>query len=520
MEITLDQNRIAPDLPVMVQGRTRLLLGAAFVITLGAFWPTILSFHAVWTSSTYSHGYFVALLTVWLVWRERRELLASQAGWSPALFPMVGLTLIWMAATVINVQVVYQAALPALLLCWGTAAFGRRSARVLVPVALIFSLAIPFWEILIPPLQLLTIVVSGFAVKIMGIPAVIEGEIISITAGSFQIAESCAGLSYLLVALVVGALYAHLFVARRRTRVGVVVLAAIIAMVANWIRVIGLIVIGHVTQMESGLMVAHGTYGWVIFIISLLPFFYLASRLEKWDTSAESSGTSPPVTWVSSPADEPEPPDSVPEKWLRSRSSGILGRVTLASALAVLGPAIYFVVSATPRAEPADTEISRLIEGEAWRVVESAEARPFDWEPDYQGADDRQRFSLTDGEAHVYVDRLFYRDQRQGAELISYFNRIAPDPVLFDERVTGPIGVRRRFVRQALINTAQGPILVWSWFRVGGVETVSPIYAKILELLAFARRLPVAELVALSSACGPDNCVEAFEALSGVLGVD
>jgi len=298
-------------------------------------------------------------------------------------------------------------------------------------------------------------------------------------------------------------------------------LAAIIAIVANWIRVIGLIVIGHVTQMESGLMSAHSAYGWVVFIMSLLPFFYLARRVEKWDMSAESSDTSPPVTWGSSPTGAPGPQGSVPEEWLWKGSSGILRRVTVTSALAVLGPVIYFVVSATPPADPpAGAGISRLIEGEAWRVVESAEARPFDWEPDYQGADDRQRFSLTDGEAHVYVDRLLYRDQRQGAELISYFNRIAPDPVLFDERVTGPIGVRRRFVRQALINTAQGPILVWSWFRVGGVETVSPIYAKILELLAFARRFSVAELVALSSACGPDNCVEAFEALSGVLGVD
>lgn len=84
----------------------------------------------------------------------------------------------------------------------------------------------------------------------------------------------------------------------------------------------------------------------------------------------------------------------------------------------------------------------------------------------------------------------------------------------------GPVDpARRLWVQQAVVLTPEGPVLVWYWYRVGGVDTFSPVHAKILEIPAFLSRRRASELIALSAACEADNCRDAFQALAGFMGV-
>lgn len=192
----------------------------------------------------------------------------------------------------------------------------------------------------------------------------------------------------------------------------------------------------------------------------------------------------------------------------------------MATAVAVVGPVLYFVFGALPATDAGGLDLAGLARGDEWRVAESPGDRPFDWRPAYQGAAEYDTWTFTDGTAHVYGDRFVYREQAQGAKLIGYPNRIAPGSDVLNQQLVGPVDPERRlWVQQAVIRTPEGPILTWYWYRVGGVDTFTPVHAKILEVPAFLSRRRASELIALSAACEPDNCRGAFEALAGFMGV-
>jgi exosortase len=506
-------------------GRTSTMaVGVAFLLTLGLFWPTLASFPGTWEGFTMSHGWFVVGLVVWLLWRDRAFLRAGDEGILLALVPMVVFSLLWLAATVAHIRLFHQLSLVVVLVCWGLVVFGARGARLVAVAGVTFLLALPFWDVLVPVLRPLTTLVSGSLVRALRIPAEIQGDLVRIPSGTFHIADGCAGLNYLLAGLVVGAFYALFLVKGWRKQIAVVGLAAFIAIVGNWIRVAAIIVIGHVTEMQSGLVERHLGFGWVVFTLGLVPFFLAARRIEKaarWGTPGldRDSGVG---DGGPEPGTVPGPENGDGERGRAGREEGPPGavkRVVLASGLAVLGPLLYFGVGALPGVQGGGMALDELPRGEKWQVAEFPHERPFDWRPAYRGEQEHESLAFTDGERFVYGDRFVYREQRQGAKLIGYPNRIAPASDIFEERVIGPVEPSGRlWVRQAVVLTQEGPVLVWYWYRVGGVDTFSPVHAKVLEVPAFLSRRRAAELMALSAVCEPDNCRDAFQALAELMG--
>lgn len=489
-----------PDAIARRLDRPGLAVIVATLLFLVVFWPTVLSFGSVWGRFTYSHGYVVALVVLWIIWRRRGDLYApEQDGWLPAVILLAGLSLLWLAATVTHVQVVHQALFPLIGVAWVAAVSGLGAARKLLPAVVVFFFAVPFWEVLVPPLQAMTVAVSGGAVGAMNIDAVIQREIITIPSGAFHVAESCAGLHFFMVGTLLGTLYAHFFLRRWRSRLGVIALAGGTALLSNWIRVSGLIVIGHVTQMQSELIVRHGTYGWVIFSVAFLGFFLVARWVEKRERRVGEGSSSDTVE--GGPASRP-PGGTVRRK------------VGWATAAAALGPLLYFGVGALPTAAAEGASIGES-DG-AWQRLSAAHERPFDWEPEYHGADARRSASWTDGARTVYSDAFFYEEQEQGAELINDRNRLAPQPRVRGDHVLW-LREQDKWVREALVGTEGGGVLVWYWYRVAGVEAVSPAWTKALELWAFVRRKPAAEMIAISALCGAESCQEAQAALRDFL---
>jgi EpsI family protein len=481
--------------------------GLFFAVTLGMFFPTLWEFPAVWSSPTYAHGYLVAGAIVWLVWRERRRLRWHEGDRTTALGFSVGLSFVWLCATVMGVRSVAQAVLPALLFTWAAAALGPSAARRVAPIAAFALLAVPVWEVIIPPLQALTTIASGIALRLLRVPAVITGNVVEIEYGTFLIADGCAGLSYLLAGLTIGSLYGLLFLQNWSVRLRVLAAGAGIAIVGNWIRVASLIVIGQVTRMQSRLVEAHLTFGWAIFALGLLVFFPLARRMGRREATTEgaAAGSDAPEPSTAAGGRAPAPPALRAGAW-----------ATLA---ATAGPLLYYGAAVLPGRE---LQPPSLAMGTAWQPRAAAQTGPEveAWRPAFAGATDRGVEAWTSGSRTIVGHRILYTTQRQGAELIGYDNRIAPDSALVAERLFGPVGARRRLVNEAIVRDGDGYLLVWYWYRVGGVETESAARAKLLELWAFARRARVSELIALSTTCDGDSCTEASRALADFLGAE
>lgn len=475
-------------------------LAAAHIAVLAAFWPTLSSFHEVWTSYTYSHGYLVAGLAGWLLWRGARRLrLQGEVGSDLGVPLLLGLSLLWLVATVLHVRVVHQGAFPLLLLAWALALKGWAGVREILPGASLLLFAVPFWEVFTPLLQGMTVLVSGGSVRLLGIEADISDTFITIPSGMFEVAGTCAGLNFFIIGTFLGTAYGYLFLDRWPARIVVILLGAATAIVANWIRVVGLILIGYTTEMTHGLLESHHMYGWAIFGAALGGFFLFVDRMGMNEPRKAASAVSAPI------------PDRVPEDMVRA------GRTWLACGMLLLGPLIYFTVGSIP---PRNAEVASSGPPEGPRgswVAAANDKRPHAWRPQFDGATRELAWTWSNGTAEVIEDRVVFSSQEQGAELIGGESRIAsPSDVLLTR--TSWIRGQRKTVREAVIRTTGGPVLVWYWYRVAGVDTASSAWAKLLELWGFFARRPAAELHAMSTLCDPDGCADAAMTLRSLVG--
>ncbi len=163
-------------------------------------------------------------------------------------------------------------------------AFSFSIWRILFFPLSFFIFAIPIWDLLNPILVNLTSVAVSSAVEPLRLVVYIEENIIEMPFGTLVIADSCSGLRYLIVGLAI-AVYAlkdsHLpFL----TKVKMVILAFILSIIANWVRVFALVLIAYYSDMESSLVVDHDGFGIVLFFVLFLPFFPLLTKLEKSTT--------------------------------------------------------------------------------------------------------------------------------------------------------------------------------------------------------------------------------------------
>jgi exosortase len=492
-----------PDATFPVRRRLAMLVGLAMV----AFWPTLITFPGTWRASYQEHGFFLAGLALWFAWTRRERFLTSATPGLGDLVPVIALLSgAWLLALIMNVRGGHQLAFVLIGMTWAFAIFGWGSRVQIITVGATLALAIPMWGVLVPVLQRMTVIASGAATRLAGIEAMIGYDTIAISTGIFLVEEGCAGINYLMGGLTLGAFYAHLFTDRWQTQLKIVGLAGLVSIVGNWIRVAVLIFLGEATAMQSPYIEDHLWQGWLIFTLLMVPTYRLARRIERRDADAaharDGAGTPEPRRAGEARTTLPGGP----------QSGGVLSTrlATRATAAALLGPGLYMAVGALPRTADPDWGTDVFEIHAAWAPPRPA--APV-WTPDYQGFDDRADWTVDVLEEEVALSRYYWVDQRQGAELIQWHNSIAPDSLLVAAGMYGPVGPRRRLVRETIFWADGQPRIGWHWYRVGGFDSPFDSKAKLLEILAFFRRSPAAELVTMSATCGPENCETAARAL-------
>ena len=469
----------------------RMFSSATLAILIVALWTSWSRFPAVWTNDR-SHGWVIGGLCLWLVWRDRAEF--KRVDPAPAYaFPLLfALSLLWMFAVALSAQAVHLGLAPLILLAWLLAVRGERSASHGVQIAALFMLAVPVWEALTGTLQKLTVLANNLLLFVTRIPARVEGTMIHLPAGSLHVANSCAGINYLMSGLTLGACYAFLFTTQWKTRLKIVLAAGAVSILSNWIRVFGLVVVGYVTDMRSSLMKDHVVYGWIVFAAFMPLFFHLARRIELKDAS---KGT---VTVRA----------VVPELTVPSKA-----RLSTAMLAAISGPALFLLLAACQRPASLTTETR----GVALPVSVEATSSTHDttsWEAGFSGAERHLSGVTTVSGTVVQVDRFVYGAQDQPSEMIGGGNAIAVDSAVAGQSIVGPLDDQLRTVIEVVIRTPdQQGRLAWYWYNVKGVSTSSSSRAKLLELWAFLRRSPSSEIVVLSTPCSNRNCLPARSAL-------
>jgi exosortase A len=426
-----------------------------------------------WENETYTHGMLVPLASLWLGWRERARLAGLAPRPAPlALLALGGCALGALAGEIAGVNTLRHAAavgaLPSLfVLCFGTAI-----ARVLAFPLGFMVFAVPFGDFMLPWLIDRTADVTVAALQITGVPVLREGRQFVLPSGNWSVVEACSGLRYLLAAVPLALLQVHLN--ERTTRQRVIFVAAVVALalVANWVRAWGIVMLGHLSDMRLAAGVDHLIYGWLFFGIVMALAFWAEARMPD----APPPGREPAaVPSTAGPAGE-APRATLRLAALATAAVGLLAGAPLA--------AHTLQASVTPR-----LTIAKLQDA----LGHNANAAG-DYRPGWRGARETAIGSAPDG-APAVLAAFHYYAQHAGTEMIGHGQGVLPP----DDGNSRWIVTRTAPARASQLPTATGSDgalteheiargdrrwLVWSWFWVDGRSHADPRRAKLATAAA------------------------------------
>jgi exosortase len=255
------------------------LLGASFAFLYRG--PMAKLIHDWTIDQNYSHGFIVVPVALYFAWRKRKEFrLASVTPSNWGLFIVLGSIGVLLAGTAGAEVFTGEVSLIGVIAGSLLYLFGWARLRVMLfPIAFLF-LMIPIPSIIFNqvafPLQLLASQFGEVALGFCKIPALREGNIIYLADTSLEVAEACSGIRSLISLLTLGIIYGYFADSRTWVRLGIGVMTAPVAIIANGCRVAGTGIAAH----RFGAAVAEGflhTFsGWFVFIAAfgLLFFFH------------------------------------------------------------------------------------------------------------------------------------------------------------------------------------------------------------------------------------------------------
>jgi exosortase A len=443
------------------------LTALAILALLSIYHSTFASMVSIWwRSETFAHGFVIFPISIWLIWRLRLQV----ARISPkpdyrALPVLFGLGLMWLMMRVADIQVGEQFAAVVMLpvICWMMLGWSVLDKLAFPLGFLLFS--VPFGEFLIPSMMDFT---ANFTVKMLrltGIPVYRDGTFFSIPSGDWSVVEGCSGLRYLIASITLGCLYAYLTYRSQVRRLVFVILALIFPVIANGLRAYMIVMIAHLSDMKLALGVDHFIYGWVFFGFVMLFMFWIGSF------------------WSESQADD----NSLSSAAAATRAEGF-DTVSLAkSGAAVLACSLFWPVWAAhidelrkERDVPVSLQIPQPVS--PWQPA----APLTEWEPTYVGPDTKVKAFFADDSGKVGLYIMYYRNQKQGAELINSQNVLIrqkhpvwkmPQEKLVEIQLKG-VGTK---VWQGRLSSSDQNLLTWRWNWISGRYTANDLFGKFLE---------------------------------------
>ncbi len=276
---------------------------AVLFLVLGyLYWHASNEMYKVWklSSSYYTHGFLVPIVSAVLIWQKRDRL--AQLERIPALVGyvwIVGACLFLLMGDYLSFRVFSQLSLIPMivgvcLLFEGTA----RTRTIWFPIAyLIFMIPIPP-SLTQSILFKLKIVAAKSAVLLsngLGLPMVQDGSRIlwstPLGIDQLQVGDVCGGLRSLIALLAFGALMAYLSKTQSWAKILLLAVSPFIAVIANVFRIFLLCIVGYFWGSEIAAGTVHDVSGYMIFVVAFAMFFGLEMLLRKYAPQRSDEST-------------------------------------------------------------------------------------------------------------------------------------------------------------------------------------------------------------------------------------
>ena len=441
--------------------------------TSALIWPTMLQLVDKWrpiADNVLGHGWPVVAVALWGLFRDARMITVLQSWqlqWQPLMFTLA-ISLLWAFAYQAAFGAAQQIFWPFLIggVIWS--ALGRPAIRLLSRALFLLIFVVPIWAVFHGFLWKTTTAAVHGVLDVIGLPVEFDGNVIVLPSGRIQIAAGCAGLGFFTAAVSCGAIIGYLNRASWRAQFVLIGVAAAVAMVSNWIRIVIIVIEADRTAMQTSLITeSHYTFGWVVFSIGLVTYCLLFGRYGMKD-GPRAQPPAPRLLFQAMP-------------------------LLMALGTAALGP---IAVAVTRPVERTTTDSTLTMPQVApWRALSGGE--PCDWQPIYPSADRAVMYQSTAAGQPMFLYANLFLTQSQSKKLISIDNSLLP------EGGWQSVSVRRSADSAEMLVT--DPIgaywLVRYVYVVGGVTTANARWSQLSYAWQQFWSDPAAGVVALAVRC-------------------
>lgn len=445
------------------------------------FWSQVLIW---WLPGSYTYGLLIFPISVWLIWRKRTQLASLEPHPKFAVIGLIMLTgCCWLLAHLLGFQFLERIALIGMLILAVWCVLGTPVVKILMfPLGFLFFAVppVPIHDALVLPMMDITTDIAVKLLQVTGLSVFRDGTSFSIASGHWSVVAACSGTQYLTASFIIGSVFAYLGYRRWQRRLCFMVLAIVLPIIGNGLRVYMTVMIGHLSSMRLAVDVDHTFYGLLFFGLLIIVMFLIGSIW--WESHEEFSAT---------------PKVLAQERIAKHGFSSTLIHTYVAGMTTLLVIAIWpGIALAIGHVQTSNNvvklQIPKGVEG--WRISDTL---LWAWLPRVHRTDqDFYTFYRKENRlVSLYVGQ--FRSQRSGVELVDSGNvTVVPNhPGWLANQQTGSRNVTLKNHNLQVIQTkvdtitrgtqpGWGSLLIWYWYRLGDSYTDSPAVAKWLEILS------------------------------------
>ncbi len=224
----------------------------------------------------YSHGLLVPLISGYIIWNMKDELLAlekKQAWEGLAVFAaglvLQGISVIWTIRFLSGLSLILTISGVILYL------FGREFIKnIWFPLFfLLLMVPLPFVDMIAAPSQTISAIGTSGLANLIGLPVQREGLVLTIPAGSFEVGLECSGINSMISLLTIGILFAFILEGKRNMKFAILFSAIPLAIAGNIIRITSVLVVASKYGQDTAMTYFHDISSLIMFSVALSGLF-------------------------------------------------------------------------------------------------------------------------------------------------------------------------------------------------------------------------------------------------------
>lgn len=261
-------------------------LAIIFIGIIGAFYYSTLGWLVEsWLGNVYySHGFIVPIISLFIVWRMRKELSSVEKKQSQTgLIVVISGIILQSIAVLFTIR--FLSGISLIVAIFGTILYlygWEFTKKISFPIAfLLLAIPVPFVDMVAPPAQVISAVASADLANVLNIPVSREGLLLHTPKGTFEVAVECSGLKSIISLLTLSIIYAFILEGGLLMKYTIVLSSIPLAMFGNIARITSMLAVANWYGQDAAINYFHDFSSLLLFSIALIGLFAVGRLFGK-----------------------------------------------------------------------------------------------------------------------------------------------------------------------------------------------------------------------------------------------